>query len=130
MINKIRKEINKILDVFEVECKQEIKWIRIGNHKVSECLGEMDWDKAVKKCKELEGELPDRVLLLDLYVNHERECYYNDLSDVTLSPKHWSSTEYDEKYAWCQDFNDGAQYNGYDKNNTFRVFCVKKIKNN
>ena len=48
---------------------KKIKWTKIGNLKWSEDLGEMTWDKAKEKCKEIGGRLPTRVELIDLYDN-------------------------------------------------------------
>ena len=38
---------------------------------------------------------------------------------------YWSSSESNAPNAWSQDFNNGNQYNYYNKNNTYRVRAVR-----
>ena len=95
---------------------KKIKWTKIGNLKWSEDLGEMTWDQAKEKCKELGGRLPTKIQLLDLYDNHskcrEMEGFY------------WASPEYSSTYAWTVYFRNGSA-NTSSKYLSFSVRCVR-----
>ena len=107
----------------------KIRWTKIGELYWSECLGEMGWDKAVKKCKKLKGRLPTRLELLDLYDNHNKEC--NKL--ITAKPgspdNYWSSTEisYDPTTAWGVYLYDGTTFY-VTKGTAYWVRCVRRGK--
>jgi hypothetical protein len=82
---------------------QDVKTVKIGNLEVmTEDLGEMTWDEAVKACAYLgDGwRLPTKDELNFLYENVDFA--------YTL---YWSSTEDDSIMAWAQNFSDGNQYN-------------------
>ena len=96
---------------------KKIKWTKIGNLKWSEDLGEMTWDKAKEKCKEIGGRLPTRVELIDLYDNHREEC-------KKMEDYYWSSTEYSSHYAWFVSFYYGSAYPSL-KGGSFSVRCVR-----
>jgi len=117
----IDEKLDEILNN-ETENKiEEIKWTKIGNLEWSECLGEMNWYDAIKKCEELGGRLPTRVELLDLYDNHSDEC-----KDF-VAAYYWSSTEYSVTSAWLQYFTTGfASYNL--KTGSYYVRCVRSCK--
>jgi len=100
--------------------KEHHAWTRIGNLEWSEDLGEMDWDEATKKCKEMGGRLPTRVELIDLHDNHREEC-------EEMEDGYWSSTECGSDYAWLVYFLVGnVYYNG--KTGSLLVRCVREVK--
>ena len=96
---------------------KKIKWTKIGNLKWSEDLGEMAWDKAKEKCKEIGGRLPTRVELIDLYDNHREEC-------KKMEDYYWSSTEYSSYNAWLVVFTNGHADSNF-KDYSFSVRCVR-----
>ena len=96
---------------------KKIKWTKIGNLKWSEDLGEMTWDQAKEKCKEIGGRLPTRVELIDLYDNHREEC-------EKMEDYYWSSTEYNSTHAWYVNFTYGNAYY-HNRDNSFSVRCVR-----
>ena len=67
--------------------KSKIKWTKIGDLEWSKNLGEMTWDEAVVKCKELGGRLPTRAELVDLVDNYQDKI--KDWGGVY----YWSSTQ-------------------------------------
>jgi hypothetical protein len=99
-----------------------VEWTKIGNLEWSKDIGEMDWEKACEKCKELGGRLPTRLELLDLLDNHRQEA-------EAMDDWYWSSTEYNSTYAWYVAFNNGSVYANYDKDHSFSVRCVRDIIN-
>jgi len=100
--------------------KEHHTWTRIGKLEWSEDLGEMDWDEATKKCKEMGGRLPTRAELLDLYDNHREEC-------KEMGGSYWSSTEYNSYNAWGVNFYNGFVYSNF-KCYSFSVRCVREVK--
>ncbi|QWF72401.1 DUF1566 domain-containing protein [Methylomonas paludis] len=44
---------------------------------------------------------------------------------VNYNNSYWSSTEYDQNYAWYQNFNNGFQYSNVDKGNEFGVRAIR-----
>jgi len=115
-LSEIRKRLDKLEGI-----DKNVKFTRIGNLEWSECLGEMNWYDAIKKCEELGGRLPTRVELLDLYDNHSDE--WKDF----VAAYYWSSTEYNATSAWGQSFSTGSVYNYY-KTYLYYVRCVRSCK--
>ena len=102
---------------------QDIKTVKIGNLEVmTEDLGKMNWEDAKKACADLgDGwRLPTKDELNVLYQNMDKiggfttnyPCYY------------WSSTEYDNNYAWRQMFSNGFQVD-YFKYSNYYVRAVR-----
>jgi len=100
--------------------KEHHTWTRIGKLEWSEDWGEMDWDEATKKCKEMGGRLPTRVELIDLHDNHREEC-------EEMEDGYWSSTESSSNSARGVNFNLGLVYNDT-KTLSFSVRCVREVK--
>ena len=71
---------------------------------MTEDLGKMNWDAAMKACADLgDGwRLPNRLELLLMYNNQD------ELGGFALF-NYWSSTECVFSSAWAQFFGDGAQ---------------------
>jgi hypothetical protein len=119
-----KQTISQRLDAIEEKLgMREIqpKWTKIGNLGWSKDIGEMDWEKACEKCKELGGRLPTRLELLDLLDNHRQEA-------EAMDDWYWSSTEYNSSYAWYVYFHDGDVTSANDKSFSFSVRCVRDIK--
>ena len=117
--NKQKEEIEK--QITELE-NSNIKWTVIGDLEWSECLGEMDWKDAMKKCKEFGGRLPTRIELIDLYDN-----YQDEIKDF-VSGLYWSSTENSETLAHNVSFSSGSSGYSY-KTNDYYVRCCRSIDN-
>lgn len=109
-------------------CGQEIKeqkWIKIGLLEwLNEDLGEMNWEEATGKCKELGGRLPTRTELVDLFDNHYEEMI--DMLGDTANTFFWSSTTYstDTHYSWIVTLYYGTTYY-ITKTTTYKVRCVR-----
>jgi len=99
------------------EPEEKHTWKKIGNFEFSEDLGEMNWDDATKKCKEIGGRLPTRGELLDLFDNHREE--------LGMVDSYWSSTG-GSSYAWSVVFSNGS-VSYRNKRNSFSVRCVRKV---
>ena len=86
-----------------------------------EDLGEHNWEDAKKICEDLgDGwRLPTREELHLMWLNRESIVSFAD-------GYYWSSSEYNNNYAWGQDFNNGSQYY-YNKNNTSYVRAVRDL---
>ena len=84
-------------------------------------LEKMTWEEAKKACKQLgKGwRLPTRIELLLMYENKDMVGGFANLY-------YWSSTEFDFKNAWVQNFFNGDQYY-YSKNFTYYVRAVKTM---
>jgi len=94
--------------------------IKIGNLEVmTEDLGSMTWDDAVKACADLgDGwRLPTKDELNVLYENQYEIGGFANLN-------YWSSTEYDFYSAWFQYFYNGFQFY-FLKTNTSYVRAVR-----
>ena len=95
---------------------REVSTVKIGNLEVmTEGLGEMDWDEAIKACADLgDGwRLPTQDELNILYQNKD------EIGGFVLD-YYWSSTEFDNGIAsgaWIQYFHAGSQ--AYDDKNDF-----------
>ena len=81
---------------------------------------EMNWHDAVKWCKSVGGELPPREVLLMAYINE-------NIKPLFKPEWYWSSTEFDAKDAWLQNFSNGAQDTST-KSTYYYVRAVKKVK--
>ena len=116
-INELQKELDALKDE-----KSDIKRTRIGNLEWSENLGEMSWEEANKKCKELGGRLPTRIELIDLFDNHYDECLKLIKDDCSFF--FWSSTEHyhNTDYALNVFLNFGYTYYNA-KFNKYKVRC-------
>ena len=75
---------------------------------------EMNWDDAIKWCKEQGGRLPTLIELLQAY---------EDKVDGFQSSIYWSSTEYSATFAWAVYFSTGVPDYTY-KNDAYAVRCV------
>jgi hypothetical protein len=125
-LEAIKKQLKNIEGHIDNIEKEEIKWTRLGDLEWSECLGEMDWNTAVKKCEELGGRLPTRVELVELFDNHYEEL------QLLNSPGYdfWSSTEHcsTPANAWIVSLHSGYTLN-YTKVTGNYVRCVRQIIN-
>ena len=85
-------------------------------------LKKMKWDEAKKACADLGGgwRLPTRIELIVMYQNQD------ELGGFAIN-YYWSSSEYDNLNAWCQDFNNGFQ-DYFNKNSKSYVRAVRDIK--
>ena len=94
----------------------------------------MNWDDAVNACAELgEGwRLPNKDELDTLFKN--KNLIFNDFSPYKIyeRDRYWSSSEYNNKSAWGQDFSDGVQfYTNFtygNANNKHLHFCVRAVR--
>ena len=88
-------------------------------------LGSMDWNSAKTACEELilngysDWHLPSKEELNSVIVNFEQVGV-----GVFAYESCWSSTEYGDKNAWMQDFDDGGQH-PYGKNSKNIVRAVR-----
>ena len=99
---------------------QDFKTIKIGNLEVmTEDLGNMNWDDAVKACADLgDGwRLPTKDELNILYENKDKIGGF-------ATKYYWSSTEVVNYNAWGQDFFSGLQSFG-SKTNANYVRAVR-----
>mgnify|MGYP003626912765 CR=1 FL=1 len=89
---------------------------------MTEDLGKMNWDAAMKACADLgDGwRLPTRLELLIMYDNKDEIGGF-------ANSYYWSSTEDDYDDAWTQYFSNGFQYY-LTKNATNYVRAVRDIK--
>ena len=115
---KQREELNKLIDQEET---QNIKWVKIGDLEWSECLGEMNWNNAMAKCKELGGRLPKRFELVELCDEFKEE-----IKDFQAG-YYWSSTEYSATDARLVSFSSGSSTN-HNKTHSGYVRCVRGCK--
>ena len=81
-----------------------------------------NWEDAMKACADLgDGwRLPNRLELLLMYNNQDELGGFSD-------GIYWSSTKYDNYFAWNQNFFSGNQYN-VNKANNYYVRAVRDIK--
>ena len=115
---RIRMEVKEELE--KEKRIEERSSIKIGDLKVmTDDLGEMNWEEAVKACKNLGygWRLPTKEELNILYENKDKiGGFANNF--------YWSSTEYVGTNAWVQSFANGYQdLNG--KGNTNYVRAVR-----
>ncbi len=84
-------------------------------------LGKHNWEDAKKVCADLGNgwRLPTREELHLMWVNRE------SIGNFAVA-YYWSSSEYDNGFAWGQSFGNGGQYN-YDKLTTDYVRAVRDI---
>ena len=88
-------------------------------------LGNMDWNSAKTSCEELilngysDWHLPSKEELNSVYFNLKQFGGGGFAND-----SYWSSTEYNNDYAWLQNFNNGKQYN-YDNYYRSNVRAVR-----
>lgn len=83
-------------------------------------LGEMSWDEAVEKVKEL-GDGWRLPTLTELQLIWESEH-----KDLFKKESYWSSSEYYSSIAWVFFFYDGNTY-GIDKNDDYYVRAVRDL---
>ena len=91
----------------------------INGLEVSDDLGCMNWHEAIVACKKLGPgwRLPTKDELNMLYENKEEiGGFANNF--------YWSSTEFDNDFAWVQFFGNGYQSGG-NKSNFFYVRAVR-----
>jgi len=109
-IDKLKKETDETKwTLFEIEGKK---------YEISDNLGEMNWQDAMDKCKELGGFLPPRWMLCFIYDELKA------LAGSFESSYYWSSTEGSVADAWGVDFSDGGSDSG-DKAYAGYVRCVR-----
>ena len=104
-MSKKNLELEAKLKAIEAETPQ-FKTIKIGNLEVmTEDLGWMYWDRAMKACADLgDGwRLPTKEEFNVLYENKDEIGGFAD-------NYYWSSTEGDNLDAWGQNFLDGLQF--------------------
>lgn len=88
-------------------------------------LGSMDWTSAKTACEELilngysDWHLPSKEELNLVYVNLKQVGVGGFANDY-----YWSSTEYRDGLAWCQNFNNGRQ-SYFNKGNMYDVRAVR-----
>ena len=130
-INKSEKE-NKLCE-FKIERKGKIKTLAIypalvkgfGLVAAITDMGDMDWNSAKTACEELilngysDWHLPSKEELNALFVNL-KQVGVGGFADYY----YWSSTEYNNSYAWIQDFDGGKQYDDY-KSDKYYVRAVR-----
>jgi hypothetical protein len=109
--------------------KKETKWTKIGNLEWSEDLGEMNWFKADKICKEMGGRLPTRIELISLFDNHFEEMK-KMLGENPASYNYWSaptnSNNAQVVYAWYVYLYYGSTSTTTKTNSaSYRVRCVR-----
>lgn len=107
----------------------ELPSIKIGNLEVmTEDLGEMNWEEAVKACDDLgDGwRLPTKDELNLLYLNQEKIGPISYSSGLAKS-YYWSSTLSSNQPGWIQNFNDGFQVTD-SKYATYYVRAVRSIE--
>jgi len=102
--------------------KKDIKFTRIGNLEWSEDLGEMTWQEAIDKAKEIGARLPTRAELVDLYDNHSTKC--QKLIKDSPSNTFWSLTEGSATAAWRVALGPGYTASYY-KTASNQVRCVR-----
>lgn len=93
----------------------------------SEVLGASNWEGAKTLCSEYRGGgysdwyLPSKDELNLVYINLRRT------GKISGNDGYWSSSEYDNSYAWRQIFSDGDQGDVYrpNKNDTYSVRAVR-----
>ena len=115
---RIRMEVKEELE--EEKRIEERSSIKIGDLKVmTDDLGEMNWEEAVKACKNLGygWRLPTKEELNILYENKDKIGGF-------ASSNYWSSTEYGSYTAWGQGFDIGDQTN-FSKSSPYYVRAVR-----
>ena len=106
------------------EIEEGVATIKIGDLEVmTEDLGEMNWDDAMKACADLgDGwRLPTKDELNLLYENKEK------IGGFTNDAGYWSSTETGLSFAWLQDFIDGKPWSFF-KTTPILVRAVRSIE--
>ena len=103
--------------------KEDISWVRIGDLEWSEDLGEMTWQEAMDKAKELGVRVPTRLELLDLFDNHYEEC--QELIKDSPSNIFWSAIENSATNAWYVSLNFGATSFNRKTTYAYQVRCVR-----
>ena len=85
-------------------------------------LGIMNWKDAKKACEELEEgwRLPNKEELNLMYL--DKEVIGGFANDY-----YWSSTEFDNDYAWLQGFSNGSQGSNSSKGGKCNVRAVRAI---
>ena len=103
--------------------KKEIKWTKIGDLEWSKDLGSMNWNDAVKWCKEQGGRLPKRWEMIKAVDEHFDEI--QDLIKSSPSYFFWSGTEYSATNAWYVSLSYGNTVNAYKSTYSNQVRCVR-----
>lgn len=105
------------------EIEEGVATIKIGDLEVmTEDLGEMNWDDAMKACADLgDGwRLPTKDELNLLYENKEK------IGGFANDGGYWSSTETGLSFAWLKDFIDGKPWSFF-KTTPILVRAVRDI---
>jgi hypothetical protein len=112
------------IDPYGEENWDDDKSIVVGNLMVSPDLGQHSWYEAVEICKNYRGEgfndwrLPTKDELNEIYK------YSKEFGNFEID-WHWTSSEFNYFYAWCQNFYNGNQGNHFPKDNYGRVRSVR-----
>lgn len=103
-----------------------VAWL---NNNTDDTYGDVTYktDRAAYLCDALVYDdysdwfLPSRDELNLMYVNLK----LSGVGGFTGYDFYWSSSEYNANNAWLQDFSNGSQYNGFNKNYFVRVRAVR-----
>jgi hypothetical protein len=98
------KELEKRVSKLEGK-KEDISWFRIGDLEWSENLGDMNWNEAMAKAKEIGARLPERWEMVKAVDEHYDEI--QDLIEDDYSNNFWSATELSSTFAWFVYLNGG-----------------------
>jgi hypothetical protein len=121
LIKRIERIENK-LDLTTLE----IGWTKIGDLEWSDNLGEMNWNEAMAKAKEIGARLPKRweiVKAVDENYDDIQELIKNDPSNTF-----WASTEYSATNAWYVSLFNGTTYTNTKSTNSSQVRVVRDVK--
>ena len=124
-LKELEKRIEKLENKLELLTPPEVKWIKIGDFEWSENLGEMTWQEAMDKAKELGARVPTRIELINLFDNHYKEC--EKLIEDSPSYYFWSAAENGSADAWYVALSSGTT-NGYSKAAAGQLRCVREEK--
>ena len=121
-LKELEKRIEKLENKLELITPPEVKWIKIGDFEWSENLGEMTWQEAMDKAKELGARVPTRLELINLFDNHYKEC--QELIEDSPSNGFWSATETSSTGAWYVYLGGGYTDDG-NKTIAGQLRCVR-----
>jgi hypothetical protein len=117
-IKKLEEELNEI----KKDIKKDIKFTRIGDLEWSKDLGEMSWDDAMKKAKEIGARLPERWEMVKAYDENKDEI--EELIEDSPSYSFWSATETSAADSWTVALSNGTTYCST-KGTLYVVRCVR-----
>ena len=122
-IDKIEKELGEI----KKSLVKEIEWTKIGDLEWSEALGEMPWDEAMAKAKELGARIPERWEMIKAVDENHDEI--QKLIKGSLFSYFWSASENSTytSVAWYVYLHNGHT-NDTSKSTSCDVRCVREVK--